>query len=171
MSTLWSRARPVWLLALAMLIAGAVPTWSHAASAVAFDSKTGAMGWSFNHASGPAADGAAIQQCLRNGGGDCAVSISCPGAGFGAIYTRPANGKVAWGASCGMQTAVAATMKARQQCETEVAISMKALPESARGAQLDWNFVLRRLQAVCPGLGNCRCGNRAGMWNDTRPGE
>ncbi|MEW5917150.1 MAG: DUF4189 domain-containing protein [Gemmatimonadota bacterium] len=155
------------------------------ASAVAFDQKTGALGWAYGLPAKDRAEGNAMARCISANGAECAVVLSCEQGGYGAIYRRfvdvptkasmenansGRNGAVRtkrrpqFGMSCGSATQIAANDEARYRCELQVAIALGGIP--AGEARYEWSFVLERLRRVCPGLGNCRCGDRIAAWYD-----
>ena len=157
-----NRRSTMWLVFLGVML---VSSAALAASAIAVDQKSHAWGASWGDADVDRAAGHAIQRCVSSGGQECAVAISCSKVGFGAVYSREVGGHQQLGFSCGAATDLEATDVARYNCEVRVAITLKGLPKSVESAKMDWAFVLRRLAAVCPGLGNCRCGNRLAFWN------
>ncbi len=157
------------------------------ASAIAFDKKTGAIGWAAGHATQEIAAGAAMGRCIGGSGKECAVVLQCSNGGYGAIYRRyvvpvdtskkPEPGEKQnakkktrslpqLGFSCGAGSAIAANDEARYRCELQVAIALGGLPKGSEATRFEWSFVLQRLRQVCPGLGNCRCGERVAAWFD-----
>jgi hypothetical protein len=128
----------------------ALALWSSpavSASAIAFDSGTGA--WAYRHGYPSAADAerVAMDSCRRRGGRACTVVASCDGAGYGMVYDRRNQGgrSLVLGAACGAQNPREANEVAKRSC----------------------NEQLGRLSGNCGGpLGQCRCGGPRVSWRD-----
>ena len=105
-------------LAAALWAAAAFASPAHAASAVAYDSATGAWAYYAQLRTAGEAKQRALIGCRKRGGRHCRIIVACERGGYGRIYRyqRPGRRRVALGASCGWYSVGKANDAAKQSC-------------------------------------------------------
>ena len=145
---------------------------ANADSAIALSTADGFIyGVAYDHPDIATARQAAMARCVKEGGSDCEVALTCDNEGYGSLYIRKAGiGEpvAAYAVVCGYGDPFAAAAEARRSCEFQVARNLNAITS---GEYKDWSFPMIRkaIARSCPALGNCSCDER-GRWYDSNPG-
>jgi len=155
------------LIALAVLAAGPV----NADSAIAISaSEQFVFSFTYDHSDISTARQDAMARCLKQGGSNCSVVLTCDNEGYGSLYIRKAgvgSPIEAYAVVCGYDSPFSAASEARRRCEFQVAENLGAI---SSGVYEDWSFPMIRnaIARSCPALGNCSCDERS-QWYDSDP--
>lgn len=153
---------------LAVLAVGTVK----ADSAIALSTADGFVySVSYDHPDITTARQTAMARCMKEGGSDCEVVLTCNNEGYGSFYVRKAGiGEPveAYAVVCGYSDPLAAAAEARRNCEFQIARNLNAI---SSGEYDDWSFPMIRkaIAQSCPALGNCSCDEHS-RWYDSDPG-
>lgn len=154
------------LIALTVFATG--PAVADSAVAVSYADRF-VYSYSYSQSDMTTARQSAMARCLKEGGSDCSVVLTCGNQGYGSLYVRKAgigSPIEAYAVVCGYGTAIAAAAEARRRCEFQVAQNLGAIS----GAYEDWSFAMIRnaIARSCPALGNCSC-SESSQWYDSDP--